>query len=675
MNKKLCLLTLLISINILLTAINIDLLKGVVLNEEGKPEKSVKVSINQNFVYTNENGEFAIISNNQKDKEIIFSKKNYLTEKVKLPITTNTLNITLRKEPTRLNTVSITASKKEQLSNDIPVKVDFIDSSEIQKSNSKDVSEVFRGMTGIAVEENGYSRGTVKLQGLPSQYTLVLIDGERTKGGHNGTDVSQIPVEFIERIEIVKGPSSALYGSDALGGVVNIITKNPDKKPNANISYSTGSNNTNIYSLGAGYGVGKWGLLVNARRYDTDGELLSEAYKADNLFIKTSYKGFNQYSASTNYYQEKRNLFAMEETKKDIKFGMDLNNIESMQLKTNFYYIEYIREMNSGNATKAIEDELKASIQLEKYFLNDHGLIAGAEIVFKEYDSHIIEGKDEIKSLYLQYELPVNDKLLTTFGGRLDLHDDWGLKTIPKFSLLYNYSSNFLIRGSVGKGFKAPTLAQLHSFWYHQPGGGLWIKGNPDLEPESSVGINFNSELTYNNTMNSISFFHNNVKDMIVTELIGTYDEDNHPLYTYFNRDKIQTYGAEYQGKITFLSNFNFNLGYTYLMTEDKQNKKELSNSANHKIVSMVGYSKNDIIPNKLSFSVDLRANWRSDIYLDSSNINESKDRIIFDLNSSMVLYKYLNISLGVRNIFDKEYFEFTRMPGRTVFTTFELKY
>jgi outer membrane receptor for ferrienterochelin and colicins len=649
---------------------------GSVSNEAGDPVSEVLVKVNNLEYRTDDEGLFRIDNLPYGKYEITISKPGMITRQVTLHLNSSgqDLNVVLKKE-TKLDEISVTASKTVKFTKDIPVKVDIIPLQEIEDTNSQIMDEALSYVPGIEVEGNGYSRGTVKLQGLPSQYTLVLVDGERTKGGHNGTDVSQIPLDSVERIEVIKGPASALYGSDALGGVVNVITKDAPQTLELGASYSLNSFYTNIYKLNAGYSLDNWGISSNARRYDTEGEIDSEGYVADNLFAKLSYKGLNKYTASGNYYQEERNLYAMEETKYNVKLASEFNNFETMQMKASVYYIEYTREMNSGEPTKAVEDELKASFQMEKYFENEHGLIAGAELVMREYDSHIVIGDDDIQSAYLQYEMPFYDKFTATIGGRIDHHEDWGWQPAPKLSLLYNGTDDFLIRGSIGKGYKAPSLSQLHSFWYHQPGGGLWIQGNEDLEPENSIGLNLNSEFKIKNIHSSVSLFHNRVEDMIVTEYVGTYDEDDHPLYTYFNKEKVNTFGAEYQGRLNFKKYFDTTIGYTYLMTEDEQTEKELTNSANHKILAGLKYSNQEIIKDKLGFTAGFKLNWRSSMFLDYLNSDEADDRLLINFNTSLSLYKKVEIAFGIKNLLDEEYMEWTSMPGRTFTSTFKVKY
>ncbi|PID28324.1 MAG: hypothetical protein CSB55_04980 [Candidatus Cloacimonadota bacterium] len=662
----------------LVSAENTGKIKGFVADECENPISGAKVILNDKIIITDSKGNFDLENLPYGIYELKIIKECYEEKKTKINLDSEdkSVNVILRPALSRLCEISVTACKTAKFTKDIPVKVDIVPLEDIENTNSLSVDEVLEYVPGLEVEENGYSRGTVKLQGLPTEYTLVLVDGERTKGGHQGTDVSQIPLDTAERIEIIKGPASALYGSDALGGVINIITKDAPESPTYESALTISTFNTTNVKANLGYGIGKFGLIANAGKYKTDGKILSEAYRADNYFAKLTYKNLNKYSFSYNMYEEKRNLFLMEERKYDYKLHSEINNFDGMQLRANAYFIEYTREMKAASdPTKAVENEWRGSIQAEKYFDNEHGLIVGTEITLRDYDSNIIKGDEDIESIYAQYEIPFWEKYTVTLGGRFDYHNDWGLQPAPKLSLLCNFTEDFLVRGSIGRGFRAPSLAELHSFWYHQPGGGLWIQGNPNLDPEHSIGVNINTEFKYLNMNNSFSVFYNDVKDMIVQEEVGTYDDDGHPLYTYFNRAKVRTYGLEYQNKYYFGKYFNTSLGYTYLHTEDEDINKELTNSPNHKILAGITYTDEKLFSEDFGFSTGIKVNWRSKIYLDWLNESEAVDRFLLDYNASLKAYKRINVIFSVKNLFDKEYEEMIVMPGRTVATTISVKF
>jgi len=143
--------------------------------------------------------------------------------------------------------IIISATKTEHSLGSVTVNADVITAVEFKQKNIKTVQDALRSLTGVRIIEDSSGwgdGGKVELMGLGSNRTLVLIDGQRVLGGHQGVDISAYSVEMIERIEVVKGSGSALYGSDAMGGVINIITKTAPAKPYASVSAGFGSNHS-----------------------------------------------------------------------------------------------------------------------------------------------------------------------------------------------------------------------------------------------------------------------------------------------------------------------------------------------------------------------------------------------------------------------------------------------
>lgn len=153
--------------------------------------------------------------------------------------------------------VVVTATKTPHALENVPVTTAVITEKDIERTNAQNVGQALRWLPGINIRTNGYSRATVKIHGLPSKYTLVLIDGQRLKGRHaDSIDIGQVPVDMIDRIEVVKGPASVLYGSDAVAGVVNVITKAPPDRTifDGYASYGTGETIRAMMTLGGRFG-------------------------------------------------------------------------------------------------------------------------------------------------------------------------------------------------------------------------------------------------------------------------------------------------------------------------------------------------------------------------------------------------------------------------------------
>ena len=175
-------------------------------------------------------------------------------------------------EENKLEEVIVTGTKTIRKLSSLPLPALIITQKEIESSNSTRLSEILNEQSGlITIPDFGGGEG-IQLQGLDSQYTLILIDGLPIIGRFGGTlDINRFSTGNIKQIEIVKGASSSLYGSEAIGGVINIITKEPLKGFQGDLSYYTGSNNTNDANVLLNYKNNNIGFNLFANSYKSDG--------------------------------------------------------------------------------------------------------------------------------------------------------------------------------------------------------------------------------------------------------------------------------------------------------------------------------------------------------------------------------------------------------------------
>ncbi|MGD9154405.1 MAG: TonB-dependent receptor plug domain-containing protein [Bacillota bacterium] len=165
-----------------------------------------------------------------------------------------------------------TSTKTEREINDVPVTVEVVTKEELEKKDEPTVQKALRFVTGVDVDFSSGSNGlgTVQINGMEGPHTLVLIDGQRA-GVPGGAVLGDISSDMVEQVEVVKGSLSSLYGSDAIGGVVNIITKRWNGQPYNRFSLETGSRDTQIYQGTTSFGKERWGSVVSFSRQESDG--------------------------------------------------------------------------------------------------------------------------------------------------------------------------------------------------------------------------------------------------------------------------------------------------------------------------------------------------------------------------------------------------------------------
>lgn len=564
--------------------------------------------------------------------------------------------------PIELGGIVVTGTRTDAYLADVPVRVTVIPAEEIEKGNIQTAADAVAWLTAVNVEGSGYSRAVVSLQGLPAKYTLIMVDGQRIMGGHgDDVDLSQIPIDMIEKIEILKGPCSALYGSDALGGVINVITKSVPLRLSGDGSVSYGSNNTQIYRLNHGFKVGDIGYIVTGSRTETDGLEEYDGYTANNVFARVDYGNETRIVVSTGYYWEDRIFLDMKEKKLNsrIEGSHRLDGISSIKIKG--YWNHYDRSLLSqGEPSTAKEFILRAEAQYDRYLFTNNLLTLGLDYSYNKRESDIIDGSENIKSLFIQDQIEWLEKFSLILGLRTDVHYDWGIQYNPKLNLMYKPFDKLNIRASVGRGFRAPTLSQLHMFWYHRFGGGFWIAGNTDLNPESSIGYNFDFEMVpLVPIWCNFSIFWNDVKDMMVIEHIGTYEDK--ALFTYVNSEKINTRGVEAEIKVSLLKYIRFSAGYTYTIAKNIHTSNELTYTPRHKVVGRLGFHNE-----KIGSSVELRGQYKSKRYIDIDNTTELDGYYVLYIKSSQTIFKHLKLSFAVDNILNFRYEEMGQMDGRS---------
>ncbi|MCK4667858.1 TonB-dependent receptor [Candidatus Dependentiae bacterium] len=222
------------------------------------------------FYYSNERGEYLLLLPAGKHK-ISFSKLGYISETIEVDIKkgdSKSLNISLIKDTSIHETIVVTGTRTERRIKDTPIRTEVISSKEIENKNASNLYEALEGNVGIRVEQQcSYCNfGMVRMQGLSGDHTQVLIDGEPIYTGIAGVyGLQQIPASMIERIEIIKGAGSALYGSSAIGGAINIITKTPIQT-GSKINVELGSKNTNKFCFNNTIRKGKWGAAFFAQK-------------------------------------------------------------------------------------------------------------------------------------------------------------------------------------------------------------------------------------------------------------------------------------------------------------------------------------------------------------------------------------------------------------------------
>ncbi|EPL6454627.1 MULTISPECIES: TonB-dependent receptor domain-containing protein [Providencia] len=542
----------------------------------------------------------------------------------------------------------VTASGYSQQLRDAPASITVITAEQLQNKPVRDLADAVKDVEGVSIVGSA-NKQDINIRGLPGEYTLILVDGRRQNSresrpnGSGGFEAGFMPpVEAIERIEVIRGPMSSLYGSDAMGGVINIITKKTTNEWHGSVttgaiiqenSDSGNSTDGNFYLSGP-LVKDKLGLqLYGGGDYRQEDKITDGHYKKDNKSL-TAKLSFTPTENQTFLLEAGRTLQEREETpgKSLAEYEMrgqskQYNKKTELYNNRNHAALTYKGEWDSFNTElsvyqestkKKTKTEIKDAItKLTEYryedrvpeitntvvdgkvvaFLPDNILTVGGQYQYSKLkDSSLVsKGKFENSSmsvdqsaLFVENEFTATDDLILTGGLRLDHHETYGNHWNPRGYAVYYLTDEITIKGGVSSAFRAPTLREVSKgYGTSTEGGNGIIYGNPDLKPEKSVSeeisIAYNHESGFDA---SLTLFNTDFKNKLTSYNTGNPDPlSNLNLYTYDNVGKANVKGVEVATGIPIAKDWKLSANYTYTDSERKSDDEKLGNG-----ISLKGY-------------------------------------------------------------------------------------
>jgi outer membrane receptor for ferrienterochelin and colicins len=605
-----------------------------------------------------------------------------------------------------MDEVVVTGTKTEQRLKDTPVITEVITRSEIEATGAENIGEVLEHRVGIVVDRDAHGDG-VQLQGLDSDYILILLDGEPQVGRIAGKlDLARITVENVERIEVVKGASSALFGSAAMGGVINVITRKASSPFAAQFTNNFETHNTIDSRSTVELKRDKFNALLTLaanRRNPID---------LDESDLTTTIDGYQNWTHSTRaeyqltskstllfsgqYLSQKQE--GISETE-DVVFDRlgDIGNFSGSvgtgyqlgsrsKLTGKIYTARYRDESTvidrdtslteSSNVT--VQDLIKGEAQFDTALGSKNQLTVGAELIFENLESQRITGGEKdvtTDSVFFQNEFRPIANLALVLGGRLDYHSEFGTHFSPKLSGLYHVTRDVTIRTSFGQGFRAPDFKDLYLDFSNSTSG-YQVLGNPDLQPESSGSWNLGVEYQFKSALlGRVHLYRNNLKNLIEAKRIGT-SVLGGSKFQYFNVSEAFTEGVEVELSTRSIGGFAATIGYAYLNGKDKETGLTLLNRSKHSGNLKLAYTNQDT-----GFNVDLRGRYASrwGFFDDGDKVLEDEEYApsnwIWNLRGSKQVLKWLKASVGVNNIFDFKIPNFYTFTGRSFYGRLSLVY
>ena len=529
---------------------------------------------------------------------------------------------------TKLEEVVVTATKTLRQLSTLPMPAKLITKEEIAKSSSTKLSDILDDQPGIFIVPDFGGGNGIQIQGLDSQYTLLLIDGSPIIGRQSGTlDLDRISIGNIEQVEIIKGSSSSLYGTDALGGVVNLITSKAKDSISAEASYKISTFNTNDISVNLGKisqngdNLNFYFNSFNSNGYDlNDDPILNtvEPYKSYTGFLRHNFKKNKwSYFSSVRIYNENQDFTLNENSYgkniiNELGINTSINYIKNKNYKLIFenYYTNYKNDEEFRLNQNSIEEsffnqslfksELRSIYTINKKNTLTFGLGFYSELL-KRNNFYREEVSQNSFNYFVQYEGFIFENTNYVFGARYDQYDEYESEFSPRFAIRTQINDNISSKISIGKGFKTPDFRQLY-FNFSNSSSGYSVIGfnaakeiisnlqnlgqianliitqdqfDGKLKPETSVSYNLGFNIkTNNNIVFELNFFRNQIKNLIDYKIIAT-KTNGQNIFSYYNLDKVYTQGIEFNTGFN-IDDINFRIGYQYLEAKDDDAKNQI---------------------------------------------------------------------------------------------------
>ena len=610
--------------------------------------------------YTDDRGHFMLMNVPPPPLVLVVSMVGYDTKRLELSEIPSHLSVGLNPLAIGSQEIEIISSPTLHDMSQSPLPTQKIDLRRIEKANQTSLLDAVRLMPGVTVP-GGTSSGSVdafnpRLQGLLSRHTLVLYDGKRLFC-HDGTgsNISSVPLLLVERFEIIEGASCAIHGSDALGGIVNIITKKPASDP----FYAFRANYGSYGSAETGAGFGAAGpagssyiLSVAQRSYE--GRYDAESYRRLGASFKFAWKGFRfngDYSEGSVGQTNPEDFWnGIGEAGFSYMTGFSHNDL-------NAYFNNYYRTYGSRSAQSGTA-ELRAESHIARSF---HNLMLGGVIRLNRFERTGLSLVSEpFYGVYFEDDARPAGWFNLDIAGRADVYPVGGLQITPKAGFKLKPGRGLSFRAYVGRGYRSPSLQERYEELV--PSGSSYKNGNPDIRSESSISLSAGTELAPFAFLNiSLSGFYNSIKDMLVPWPTGD-SLNGLPVFTSINIPRAYTWGLSPKLRVEG-GPLWAEIAYTYLRSRNAETGFPVDYEPTHTIAGQatVEYRRS---------GVSLTGEWvRGRTY---GAGNRLPDYALLNLNIFASPLKGLQVNLGAQNLLGKEieiYEEgsVSASPGRTL--------
>lgn len=577
---------------------------------------------------------------------------------------------------TQLDPIVITASKSAEKASEVPARISVISKEEIEKNPISNLSNILQKDASIYIKQNGgLGQGTnLLIRGTNPNHVLLLKDGARLNTPNTLSPIypELLDTTNLDRIEILKGPASVQYGTDAIGGVIQMITSTPERN-SAFLTGIYGEDNTYKAIIGTDL-VSDAGFFAQIRGqsmesdgthiFNTQPDNLKAAYDQKGYSAKLGYDNKNNLNTSVEISQNKgannysdnggiSNTAKREFDNQLVSTRVEYKPTSNITINTRYSNFKDTQEYRESSPYHADTKRNEGDLNVKWQFTQAQNILVGASIDNTEYqDASILNGKQDIDSTgyYLQHQYKT-DKISTQLGVRLEDNEKFGTHNVGQGAVRYFVLPSTSIYANIGTAFRAPSLTELY---YHSEAdygsfGIYHTYGNTNLKPEESTSYEIGLDHQFTPALTAyLSVYKTDVKNLIAST--SSFDAaTNTTTSTYENLNKAQFSGGEvgfkWKQDDLFLST-----EYAYVKTENKETGLEIAYRPKQTLTLTTGL-ENTVYG--ISASLIARSNSNAQ---NSANPQKVPGYATVDLNAYWNINPNVKVFTNIENVGDSEY-------------------
>lgn len=663
------------------------IISGTVFDENKEPLIGATLSIKGKTTLgttTDAQGKYMLKLPNNNEYLLKVSYIGYISQTYKISVAqAGEIDFLLKEDAVNMATVVVTGTRTPKLLKDVPIVTRVITADEIKKVDATHIGDLLQAeLPGIEFSYSMDQQVSLNMQGFGGNAVLFLVDGERLAGETlDNIDYNRLNMDNVERIEIVKGAASSLYGSNAVGGVVNVISKMVTKPWAVNINGRYGAYNDQRYGGTIGFNAGKFSSVTNVQHTQVDEKNLADG-KMDEETGDWAFK--KVYGDRTWNVKERLIYTANDRMKLTARVGYFFRERDKSPTNKDRY-----RDFSGGvkgNYMFDTANELEIAYSFDQYDKSDYLLQAAHDV--RDYsnvqhsvrtfynhtfaDKHILTlGGDYMRDYLMSYQFADNgskyqytvdgfaqfDWNLTKYfnviaGLRFDYYSDSDINHFsPKLGLMYKVG-NCSLRGAYAGGFRAPTLKEMYMSF--DMASIFMIYGNPDLKPETSHNFSLSAEYIKGRYNLTVTGFYNMVGNRITTAWSEALKGQ-----VYTNISNIRISGAEVNASAKYSCGLAARLSYAYTYENIKKGQPVISTTRPHTATVRVEYDKNW---KNYGLNIALNGRFLSKVNTEEYTSNASYEETetmtypaytMWKLILSQKIWEGARVSLTVDNLFN----------------------